>query len=175
MLTTLQSILPSWAIPDLLPELIGDREVKLEIPAFAQTDAYSCGAVAAYSVIRTFRSDISFRDVWAVAPPSKAWGMSTQGVTRTLRSFGIGVAVRHGLQARDVRKSIDDGFPIIVSIRNPGSSEGHWVVLYGYGLRPHRYFISGQARPGFSRQRLSGREFRRRWEPIGNGLICWGK
>lgn len=171
----LSSLLPSWAVPDVLPEFVGKREVKLAVPAFAQTDAYSCGAVAAFSVVRTFRMDVSFQEVWAVARPSERWGMSAQRVAQTLRRFQIGVAERTCLTARELRQSINDGYPIVVSIRNHGSSHGHWVVVYGYGNRPSHICICGQARPGFSRQRLVWREFRQIWDPPGNGLICWGK
>lgn len=175
MLGMLGKLLPSLAIRDILPERVGPREVKLAVPGYAQTDSFSCGAVAAYSIVRTFRQNVSFIDVYNIAQPSPNWGMSAAKVASTLRRFRIGVSVRQSLTFEALTEAIDDGFPIIVSIRNPRSAHGHWVVFYGYGTKPNRVFVSGQARPGFSRQQLAWTDFRRIWEPVGNGLICWGK
>ena len=37
--------------------------------------------------------------------------------------------------------------PIMVHIINPGAQDGHWVVAYGYSLRPDRVFLAINGRP----------------------------
>lgn len=101
--------------------------------------------------------------------------MGTQKLAKALRRTGIGVGIRHDLNHRSIRKTIDSGIPIITCVHTGDPDTDHWVVIYGYEVQPNRVFLAGNGFPYLSRKEYAFSEFfSELWTPRGNGLICWG-
>ena len=72
----------------------------------------------------------------------------------------------------DLCAAIDAGSPVIVAIQNPGADAGHWVTVYGYGLKPDRVFLATNGFPFVATNEFPLHQFARLWSPHGNGLLC---
>ena len=150
----------------------GTQEVTLDVPGYLQTNSYGCGAVAAVMIVRHFHPRKAFGAVYDTVAPDSDLGTSTTRARRGLRACGIDVASRHRLTFRGLCKAIEDDRPVMIVIRNPGSSTAHWVVVYGYGKRPDRLYVAGNNWPWIGTNQIPRREFESIWDPKGNGLIC---
>ena len=168
---------PIWtgyaAIRISLEQATGPREVTLDLPGYMQINSYSCGAITAAMIVRYFRPDMSFARVYGAINPDCEDGANTGQVVRGLRSCGLRVGLRTKLRFHEIRKSIDQGKPVMVVIHNPGSASNHWVTLYGYSVRPDRVFLATNGPPWCNSNRIARSHFERLWKPSGNGLICW--
>lgn len=163
-------------IPDLSDDYIrDDSETKLAVPFFCQTDWYSCGAVAGWSVLKYLRPGASFPAFYRDTNPLPLLGTTEGKLVHALRRHGVGVSIRRRLSFAGIHAAIERGHPVIVGIGHEFEDGDHWVVVYGTGRRPQRVFVCNWLRPGRSRQELSWAEFRALWNPRGRGLICWGK
>ena len=150
-------------------------EVTLGIQALTQLNSFCCGATAGFTVAGTFHPQADFGEFYAAVHPDPDLGVSRTRLVRALRGFGVGVRQERGLAFEKIRRAIDDGFPIITDIYEPGQECGHWVVLYGYGRKPRRVFLAVRGLPFFNRNRYAWEEFSR-WQTPGKiGLVCWGK
>ena len=69
-------------------------EVTLDLPGYAQTNSYSCGAITAAMIVHYFRPRISFARIYNAVSPSPDDGASTGQVLRGLRSCGLRVSQR---------------------------------------------------------------------------------
>src|SRR6185295_7778849 len=73
----------------------------------------------------------------------------------TVKDYGDVLAEHSTLREKvgvlDLR-TIDEGFPIIGVIENPGSEAAHWIVIYGYGRKPDRLFLATNGIPIFKRK-----------------------
>lgn len=164
----------------LIPDLRDDHvraadEIKLAVPFFCQTDWYSCGAVAGWSVLRYLHSEASFAAFYRDVNPLPLAGTSEGKLVCALRRHGVGVSIRRHLSFEDLHTSIECGYPVIVGVGYGYEDGDHWIVVYGTAKQSRRIFVCNWLRPGRSRQALSWTEFRALWNPRGRGLICRGK
>ena len=163
-------------IPDLRDDYINEEsEIKLAVPFFCQTDWYSCGAVAGWSVVKYFHPEAKFRAFYQDANPLPLHGTSEGKLVRALRRHGVGVSIRRHLRFADLCAAIEDGCPVVTNIGHQYEDGDHWVLIYGTGRKPQRVFVGNWIRPGRSREELTWAEFRALWNPTGHGLVCWGK
>ncbi len=163
-------------IPDLRDDYVNnDTEVKLAVPFFCQSDWYSCGAVAGWSVVKYFHPAATFRAFYKEVNPLPLEGTSEGKLVRALRRHGVRVSIRRKLRFADLCTAIENGRPAIVGIGHEYEDGDHWIVIYGVGTRPRRVFVCNWVRPGRSREELTWAEFRALWNPTGHGLVCWGK
>lgn len=177
-LDTIPKALGIQKIPALLPDRAAADELKLALPSYSQTDTYSCGAIAGWSVVEFLQTQRDFARFYRDCSPSVELGTSTTRLTGALWQHAINVRNHKDLSFTAIKKSISEGKPILVGIAAGAlfdEDAGHWVVIYGYGANPNRVFISGRTIPGFSRQEMSWRDFKSAWSPVGNGLVCSAK
>ncbi len=156
----------------------GPGETRLLLPSFCQTDWYSCGPVAAWSVVETFHPDADFADFYNDCRPMPTEGTSENKLVRALRKHGVGVSIRHDLDFDAIASSIEAGYPIITGTGHDYPDGDHWVVIYGVARKPKRLFVSNIVRfssPWNSRADFTWGEWKSEWNPRGYGLICWGK
>jgi hypothetical protein len=151
----------------------GPNEVTLDVPGYQQLDDYSCGAVAAATVVKFLRPAFSFERIYATVNPHREYGTATSRAIRAPSSLGIRVSRKQSLSFDDICAAIEAGRPILVCVTTNEKGTDHWVVIYGYGRRPNLVFVAGQGWPFVVRHRMEWREFRRRWSPAGEGLVCW--
>ncbi len=150
--------------------------VTLDIPGYRQTNSFSCGFAAGLMVLHAFRPTASIDAFYRKVRPTSERGASTRKVVDALRKSGVGVSVRTNLSFRTIRETVDQGFPIIACVHTNEPDVHHWVVIYGYGLKPNRLFIAGNGKPVFDRREHLWTEYSRNMAPEkGFGLVCWGK
>ena len=172
----------SWtglkAIPARLPLCPGEDAVLLDVPSFSQVDTFSCGAIAAWSIVETFRPRANFWRFYQAVRPEPDDGVGLRRVLAALKKFGIGTRVRRRMGWKEIRAAIGDGHPMLIGTgkEDPDSQGDHWSTLVGYATHPRRVFLGNQ--PGLLRNRVcvDWAEFREEWwNPPAVAIICWGK
>ena len=156
-----------------LQQAKGQKEVTLDVPGYIQLNSYCCGAVTVAMVVKYFRPQMSFGQIYATVNPSPECGAGRTSVARALRTCGVRASRQHKLTFEQLCLAIGQGRPVLVAIHNPGAEADHWVVVYGCGRRPDQVFIASNGLPWFRSNRVARREFERIWMPRGNGIICW--
>jgi ABC-type bacteriocin/lantibiotic exporter with double-glycine peptidase domain len=151
----------------------GHGEVTLDLPGYQQLDNYSCGAVAVAMVVKSLKPAMGFERIYAAVNPHREYGTATSRAIRAMSALGIRVSRKQSLRFDDICTAIDAGRPVMVCVTTSEKGTDHWVVIYGYGRRPNLVFVAGQGWPFIVRHRMKWREFRRRWSPAGEGLVCW--
>ncbi len=153
-----------------------DGEHVLEVPSYAQTDGYSCGATAALSLVRAFRPESSLRFVYRTVAPEPYVGVGYDRVVKTLSKYHLKVKVVADLNWYSMRSSLDRGRPLIVgtgkdTFRGDGN---HWSTVYGYGTSPNRVLLGNQGGLISHHRWVEWGSFKRYWwGPVGFALICW--
>jgi hypothetical protein len=163
-------------IADPLRHRSSNEVVTLDVPGYRQTNSFSCGFAAGLMVLHTFRPSASIDAFYRKVRPTSERGASTRKVVDALRKSGVGVSVRTDLTFRSIRETIDQGFPIIACVHANEPGVQHWVVIYGYGLKPNRLFVAGNGLPFFDRREHLWADYSKTMAPEkGFGLVCWGK
>ena len=147
----------------------------LDIPCYSQTDTYSCGAIAAWSVVETFKPRANFWKFYQAVQPDPETGSTDRQVLSALRKFKIGYRVRRNLGWPDLVKAIDDGFPMLIGTGKENSTGDHWSLLYGYGTRHRKVYLANQI--GVLRNQIRvewGEVLATWWNPVGMAIVCWG-
>jgi hypothetical protein len=149
-----------------------EQEVTLDVPGYRQVDAFGCGFVAGLMVLHTFKPRASIDRFYKRVAPTGRWGASAPKIVRALRHSGIAARARQTLGFEQVCSEIDAGHPVITLLKTRKADTEHWVVVYGYGLRPKRLFVAGN---GYVLNRpIAWADFRRRSATPGYGLVCSG-
>jgi hypothetical protein len=164
-------------IPDLTDDTVGENETKLAVPGFRQLDCWSCGATAAFAVVKTFHPGAKFTRFYADVGTT-ASGTSESAIVRGLRKHGVGVSIRDDMDFNDIEAAIESGFPVIAGIGRDENEDGdHWVCIYGVGRKPKRIFVCNQPfiLSLHGREEFTWKRWQRWWNPSGRGLVCWGK
>lgn len=162
-------------ISDWLRHPCTDDVVTLDIPGYRQVESFTCGFVAGLMVLHTFRPNASIDRFYYAVRPTLNHGASTRKVVNALRKSGVGVSIRNDLNFAEICKQIDNGFPIISTVITNDADTDHWIVIYGYGIKPSRVFIAANGLPYFARREYSFAEYSKLASPRGFGLVCWGK
>lgn len=145
----------------------------LNVPGYRQTNTFSCGVTVAAIVVHHFYPRRSINRLYELVRPDTEMGTSTARLKQALRKSGIAVQERDDLKWADIRRAIENGRPVIVTVTTRKPAVLHWCVLYGAGNKPNRVFIAGNGLPWIGRKEFSYYEFRAAmWNPVGNGLVC---
>jgi hypothetical protein len=155
---------------------LAEDEVKLELIGYRQLDEYSCGPVAAWSILEIFHPGVvSFPTFYKDCKMDED-GSNEYQIINALRKNGVGIGIRDELDFEDIVKIIDKGFPVLGSITHPGFAD-HWLVIYGYGMNPPRLCTSNHYgnHDAHSRKQLSWDHWLSLWDVESRYLICWGK
>lgn len=163
-------------LPDVLSHPRGPHVETIRIPAFVQTQTYTCGPVAALMVVRHFRPEYPAGKVYSRADADPDYGTGVGRLVRVLRECGIRVRERSNLAFRDIVDAIDRGRPVITVVNTDRERVSHWVVLYGYGKKPSRVFLAANGPPVVGRREYRWDEFlKHHWTAAGFGLVCGRK
>lgn len=166
------------AIPSLLPLCADKDAVLLDVPSYSQCDDFSCGAIAAWSVVETFRPRANFAKFYDLVRPEPGVGVGPRRVRAALKKFRIGTRLQTRMDWKDITKNIDAGFPMLVGTGHEFDDDGmqgdHWSVLLGYLARPRQIYLGNQ--PGILRNQvvLDWADFLKEWNPKGKAIACWG-
>ena len=160
------------SLPDVLAHPRGDNEVTLDIGGRYQTQPHTCGAVAGFMVLHYFKPRVSADSFFRSVNPNEEVGTSECKLVRSLRRHGLRVQVRRDMTFADFAAAIDGGRPVLVTVKTRDPETQHWVVCYGYGVKPNRVFLAGTGLPLVSKKEYRWCEFRRKWACKGEGLVC---
>lgn len=149
--------------------------VTLDVPGYRQVESYTCGFVAGLMVLHACRPGACIDRFYKAVRPTYTHGTSTRKVVGALRKSGVGVSIRNDLDFDGIRARIDNGFPIISCVKTGDPNVEHWVVIYGYGIRPNRVFLAANGLPYLARREYPFAEYSRMSSPRRFGLVCWGK
>lgn len=147
-------------------------EVTLDLTGYRQVNTYGCGAIAAAMIVKFFHPKTSFEHIYGTVDPDAEYGALDGPVIKALRSLGVTVSKRRCLSFTTICQAIDKGSPIMVCMATYDPEVLHWVVLYGYGRDPRLVFIAGKGIHFLDRQRMKWKDFRDKWMPHGEGLVC---
>lgn len=149
-----------------LPEA-DENEIILPLQGYAQIRNYSCGFVAALTVIEFLkRRKVSETRLWNKMDIDED-GCGTGVIRSTLKDYGLKVSTRYDLTFEQVVKAIRAGKPIICSC-NDGM---HWVTIAGVTLKPKMVYYTGNI-ARLSPMHISWKEFRKDGGCDGDSLIC---
>ena len=162
------------AVPDILQHPRDANVETLKIPAYCQTQSFSCGFVAGLMVLRYFFPDARAEAFYASVNADPETGTSEGMLTRALRRHGVSVSVRHDLTFAALAAAIDRGRPLAMIVNTSCPDYSHWVVAYGYGRHPSRVYVAGNGLPIVSRKVYCWQEFQAyHWRTPGQGLVCF--
>lgn len=113
----------------------------LPIPGYVQSDAHTCGFIAAMSICTYFGKLIEPRLVYHTIR-CRVSGTSQTDLIKGLRLMGISASQRYDMTPDKLRRAIDDGKPVIVY----HELEDHWEVLYGYDIYD-KYWLTADGGP----------------------------
>jgi len=111
----------------------------LEFPDVRQSTEFSCGAAAVQSVLRYY--GIDYREGSLIKKlKTDDEGTLIANIIQFLEDKGLQASEYHGMSIDDLKKSIDDGNPVIIAVQAWGDEEdydkseenGHYVVAIGY-------------------------------------------
>jgi hypothetical protein len=154
-----------------LPYADGEDEVTLDVPGYRQTDSFGCGFAAGLMVLHTFKPRASLDRFYTSVAPNQREGSTPARIIRALGERGISAHPRYDLGFAQIKRAIDAGKPIITLVTSTKANTEHWVVVYGYGLRPNRVFVAGHGlRAGTGARRWA--QYRRESARAGYGLVC---
>lgn len=141
----------------------------LKIPGYKQVQEHTCGFIAAANVIHLFNPSADLGILYDSLDDRD--GTTDTEVVSALRRNGINVRKRTTLDFPAICEAIGRGAPIISGIKM--IFHDHWVVIYGYDIHRQSLFICGNGHlPFLNRKEVPYEKFCKKWEPIGNGLVC---
>ncbi len=135
----------------------------LPLKNYKQQDDHSCGFVAALTVARYFDPSISSKDVLKAVRPTKSGGIDGKSLRESLKKIGIDARYRDDLDLSTIRKYVERGTPVLLTVYPPDWSSDHWVAVEGFD--EDRIYLTNY-------RSLPIKEFKKEWYDRGEGLVC---
>ena len=146
ILDSIPQALGIQTIPDLMPENEGRNEIKLALHSYCQTDTYSCGAIAGWSVLEFLRPEADFKAFYAECAPDREYGTPNTRLKSALRKHGVSVGDQRDLNFTSIQRCLQEGKPILVAIAE-GSMKRRLTGLSSMALARNRIESSPVAKP----------------------------
>jgi len=112
-----------------------DESVCLNVSPATQIDLFSCGVAAGWAVVKVAASEFKGTGSTCVLP--MVWHLADSGNTygkaacRIEKGEGYVCARHRKLRFETIKKTLQQGHPLIVCVDCPGTDEAHWTVVYG--------------------------------------------
>ena len=147
---------------------IPDGAIKIRIPGVQQHDNYSCGAAALMAVCSYHGvGPEELEEYKKKLGTNEENGTNVHDIQKMARDLGLEAEIRHEMTLDELRKRLDEGSPVIVSIQAYGDPDtyyrddnGHYVVAVGHD--DGNFYFEDPVLPG-RRGFLPVKEFDRRW------------
>ena len=142
--------------------------IKVDVPGVQQRDDYSCGAAALMAVCSYFGvGPDDLEEYKKKLGTNEENGTNVYHIRDMARGLGLEADIHHGMTLDELRKDLDEGIPVIVSLQAYGDPQtyyrddnGHYVVVIGYD--EGNFYFEDPVLPG-RRGFLPVKEFDRRW------------
>lgn len=138
---------------------------------YEQQDHYSCGFIAALTIVSYFKPGVYPKDVLSAVQCVDVEGTSRKKIITALDHFGIWAEYRDDMTISDLLSLIHFGLPVAVTVWPDGWKMDHWTVVEGFDRKHNVHLIN--------HYKMSPRDFWHEWvEPWGEewktgaGLIC---
>lgn len=129
---------PFTPAPFYPPIPYADPNVRVRpIRAYAQVRGYTCGFASALTVLHSFQRHIAPGELYQRLGTNRD-GTGQTAIVRELRNAGVSANIRYDVDFAALRRIIDAG-KLIIGYHHRVE---HWVVIYGYGLKPERVFVA---------------------------------
>ncbi len=139
----------------------------IPLPNIKQKDDHSCSFVAALTVAKHFNKDVDPTDVLKHVRASKSGGMDRSGVRRGLDALGVDTEYKKDLNIGDLRRHVDQGTPVMLTVYPEDWSSDHWTVVQGFSGK------GADARIHLSNHKsMPVAQFKDEWFDKGEGIIC---
>jgi|WetSurMetagenome_2_1015567.scaffolds.fasta_scaffold09964_2 ABC-type bacteriocin/lantibiotic exporter with double-glycine peptidase domain len=145
----------------------------LGVSAYYQLHGFTCGFTSALMVARYFNCRKSNENIYDIIGTNEE-GTECYRLINGLRKLGLRVSQKKSLTFELVKKSIDNGFPIITG----SPKENHYIVIFGYGENPWRVFVADpRLKSVINSPKTLGREYcwsvfrKRRYGTDGSNMV----
>lgn len=155
----------------------------LEFPLFRQTFGWDCGTTALNMVLAFYGHDENAEVIIRATGAKPEAGTPIEGIKKAAKKYGLKFREDYNLSIDDLKKSIDDGKPVLIMIQawtredNPDWEnewdQGHYTVCIGYDK--NRLFFSDPA--NIKKTWLSNGDLNSRWhgwDDNGKKVGHWG-
>lgn len=107
--------------------------MKIEVPFYKQEKDHTCGPAALQMVLDFWGKYKSEASIAREVNADKEIGTSHGDLIATARKYGFTVRSVVNASLNELKKSINDGLPVIVNYVEPTYNVGHYSVVVGYG------------------------------------------
>lgn len=140
MITKILNIAESFCCP--FPNIHADDAdaVFNSVKQQFQLNGYSCGVIAAWSVIKALRpkSSVQFASVYKKCKPDPKSGLPDEALIRTLRHYKLKVETAPDFTLKLIHDAFRNNKVVIACIKRRKESACHWVTICGYS-KTHIY------------------------------------
>lgn len=135
----------------------------IPLPNYKQHDDHSCSFVAALTTVHHFDKNVPPVDVLRAVRPTKNSGMDRRGLQDALGTLGVAATYKKDLTIAALRKHVEQGTPVLITVLPPDWSSDHWTVVQGF---------SGDRIHLSNHKSMPIRDFVKEWYDKGEGLVC---
>jgi ABC-type bacteriocin/lantibiotic exporter with double-glycine peptidase domain len=122
-----------------------------------QLDRYSCGVQCTKVILGYFGRCLSIESIERRLGTDEE-GTSISAIRQLMKSRGLTTTICVDATIRDVKRAIDSGQPVLVSL----SGSKHWAVVYGYSREA--VFVADSSITKNLWCRVSKTRFHRQWD-----------
>ncbi len=108
------------------------EDVWLNLIDYRQEDGYSCGYVAALSVVHYYDPNVPAREVRAAVRCNVDWGVDRHKLIKALNKLGVDAELRTDLAVDTLREFVERGIPVVVSVWPEDWYSDHWTVVQAF-------------------------------------------
>lgn len=139
---------------------------------YRQQDYYTCGYLAALTVVEYFRPKVDPKELLSIVQPIEGVGTERDNIVEGLNHFGISVLYKDDLTIPMLHLCVELGVPVIISVWPDGWVSDHWTIVRGFSGR-YAYLTNHYA----MNMGMFQREWIDNWEDTdtGAGLVCYLK
>ena len=120
-----------------------------------QMDNYSCGAHCTYMIVNYYNRKMSLGKIIKQLKTDEK-GTSEKSIFDLLKKNGLTVKENWNASRRDIKKAVDNGSPILISMY-----KYHWSIIYGY-TRTGIFILDSSL--GFILNEWNWKEFLKVWD-----------
>ncbi len=91
-----------------------------------QMDNFSCGAHCTYMIVNYYNKKMSLGKIIKQLRTDEN-GTSEKAIFSLFKKKGLSVYEKWNASRKDIKKAVDNGFPILISMH-----QDHWSIIYGY-------------------------------------------
>ncbi len=130
---------------------------------YQQQDDHSCGFVAALTLSRHFDPTIPAPVVLKAVRPTKSAGVNEVQLAKALQEVGVATTYKTDLTISKLRKCVENGIPVLISVYPEAWSSDHWTIVQGFDNE--KVYLTNH-------KSMSIAEFKKQWYVPGEGYLC---